>query len=465
MPSLGRPVQAAGVAQRLRARGTVSHLPRLLPLDPAVVTLRGVRDVGEPRRAVRLLGGLGGLGGLGWLGQLQLLLLWRPARLPLGLKHGARRRLQKGLEHRRHGLRISVKRGHIVESHANVRRLRDPATWNGAEELELAPLQLAHDAERGSRGRVGTPILGLNVPLAIVLGLSPRHEVFPQHVGPAVQGLGHELALGEVPAGDHGAVGSVDAPVVVCDAEALRDELDVAVGVGLEGLLHAKILPCGVLPLLLKALNAAGSSRRRHGAAFLLPPFPRPTLFGSVFFLVGLDVVGHLLQAELHHQLAVALNVTLTLSLVLGHAVVLLLLRLLLGLLLGLFLGLSVFRLGRVTVGGMRATFRARGLGSRRIHRGRFSAGGPHRRPVFLVVGSRGARNARHRGFLRLIHRKSRVIRQTGLPEWRTTGYFSGRHLYARVAAPCADAPFKLTRQLAVPTDWTSRWPDLPFQT
>jgi len=51
------------------------------------------------------------------------------------------------------------------------------------------------------------------------------------------------------------------------------------------------------------------------------------------------------------------------------------------------------------------------------------------------------------------------------LPEWRTTGYFSGRHLYARVAAPCADAPFKLTRQLAVPTDWTSRWPDLPFQT
>jgi len=51
------------------------------------------------------------------------------------------------------------------------------------------------------------------------------------------------------------------------------------------------------------------------------------------------------------------------------------------------------------------------------------------------------------------------------LPERRTTGYFSGRHLYARVAAPCADAPFKLTRQLAVPTDWTSRWPDLPFQT
>ena len=329
------------------------------------MTLRSVGDIGELRCAVH---GLGSLGSLGSLCQLLLLLLWRPPRLPLRRKHGPGRRLQKGLEHRRHFLRLSVERGQIIDSHANVRRLRDPTSGNGAKELELAPLQLAQDTKRGSRGGIGTPILGLHVPLAIALSLAPRHEVLTQHVRPAVERLGHELPLGEVAAGDHDSVGTVDAPLVVGDAKALRGELNVAVGVGLEGLVHAKILPSGVLALLLEALNAARSSRRRHRAAVLFPTLLRSSLFGSVFLLVGFDVVGHLLQAELHHQLAVALNVTLTLSLVLGHAVVLLLLGLLLGLL--VFLVISVFRLGSVTVGGRRATLRARGLSSRRIHRG-----------------------------------------------------------------------------------------------
>ena len=218
--------------------------------------------------------------------------------------------------------RVLVQQREVLLLDPDVERDGLPVAGGRAEKLETTTLQLSEDAQRRARGGVASTLLRLHVALPLADAIAPQHVMLPVEIDPDEDLLAHELALGEKADGEQVAVvAALEGLARVRHAQALRTELDHAVGVRLEGFVHAHLLPRGVLALLLQALDATGASGRLEERALFFPPHLGTALLRTPLGLDGLELIRHLVQVELHHELLVALNVSLALPLVLGHAV------------------------------------------------------------------------------------------------------------------------------------------------